>query len=708
MRYFYKLLFFGLFFINIPLSALTLGEVQVNSYINQKLNADIKVLSVSPSNALKIRAFLASKEDFIKYDIERSELLNDIRFVTYKKEDGDTYIHMSSQKVIREPLLSLIVNIRTVEGNLSREYNLFLNPSPETQPLTPVISIESSISSDDVTQPLTAMSDKKFRVTKVAQVNNTDNSVSTSYRPDLNFNISDYDITDEYGPTKSGQTITLIAQQIRPDKTYSIQKIAKLLYQINPNAFLNNDINRLKNAYILKLPNLASPDFRKDSYAHIDDENTATTATAKTSTIDTKTATTDIPASTNKAEELSSELKLVSDDYAGLDTSSLAEALEVTDDSLQAQELLNLSIEKMQILKEENQTLRDQFGILMIRMEEVVNKNEQLDIALAKYSSGDIDSDQQQDSSETEALSQNASSEVSVSTDVEALPESNPLEIAKPPVKKEQKITHVIKEQQVTDKNKPMPVTTAMMDSSNKNQIDWYFWGIGLLFVVLGALGSFAIWTKLVKRKEELTPEEFSMDKAWDDADPMMDEENTLATSSNNTASKKQEESFDFDLDLDEPNSALSSGDMKAEEANNDYNSMQVSQVSAVSSPVVENNLSAVANASIGSSGINFNDILAPSKSIKSNNNADLISQSSVYFAYGKFDLAEQLLVDGIAADPNNTKLQLKLFECYAKMDNEDKFMDYLEQAKGSYTQDDAFKSDISVIYSKQWDKALF
>jgi len=70
----------------------------------------------------------------------------------------------------------------------------------------------------------------------------------------------------QYGPIKKGMIISLIAQEIRPDDTYSIKKIARYLHEQNKSAFTNADINNIKVGAYLTVPNLKQEKLRKNSY----------------------------------------------------------------------------------------------------------------------------------------------------------------------------------------------------------------------------------------------------------------------------------------------------------------------------------------------------------------------------------------------------------------------------------------------------------
>jgi FimV-like protein len=58
----------------------------------------------------------------------------------------------------------------------------------------------------------------------------------------------------EYGPTKRGDTLAVVAKAVRGDLPVSTEQMAWALYEANPEAFDRGDINRLKLNVVLAVP----------------------------------------------------------------------------------------------------------------------------------------------------------------------------------------------------------------------------------------------------------------------------------------------------------------------------------------------------------------------------------------------------------------------------------------------------------------------
>ena len=101
---------------------LGLGEIEVNSSLNQKLTARIDLLSASPDEADTLIIKLASREEFARAGLDRPVVLSSLKFKT-SVEDDRVYIDVLSPKPIREPFLNFLVLLR-----LRLVFLLFLLP----------------------------------------------------------------------------------------------------------------------------------------------------------------------------------------------------------------------------------------------------------------------------------------------------------------------------------------------------------------------------------------------------------------------------------------------------------------------------------------------------------------------------------------------------------------------------------------------------
>ena len=108
-------------------TALALGNLELQSTLNQRLDARIPLHRVEVEDVEEIKVLLADKAAFSRAGIERPFVLSSLRFKVVQTASGETYIEVSSKERIREPYLNFIVDVRSPSGRLMREYSVLLN-----------------------------------------------------------------------------------------------------------------------------------------------------------------------------------------------------------------------------------------------------------------------------------------------------------------------------------------------------------------------------------------------------------------------------------------------------------------------------------------------------------------------------------------------------------------------------------------------------
>jgi len=251
---------------------LGLGEIEVNSALNQKLNADIEILSAAPEDTETIIVKLASRKEFQRAGLDRPYELSDLRFKPVIINDVP-HIIVTSSSPIREPFLNFLVEVDWPNGHLLREYTVLLDPpvfmtqsastaaSPVSQAaatsdntgfrpgasatgnVVPVYapSVSASSSSARPAQPPTeavsqAPVSPAFIPAPMVQQKTSINQLPGSYR------------------IQAGDTAWSLADAMRPDKSISVEQMMIAMLRANPESFINENINGLKRGYILRLP----------------------------------------------------------------------------------------------------------------------------------------------------------------------------------------------------------------------------------------------------------------------------------------------------------------------------------------------------------------------------------------------------------------------------------------------------------------------
>ena len=127
MRKWIFTLIFSILLLPVHVFALGLGDIQVNSTLNQQLDARIDLISATPEDADVMIVKLASREEFIKANLDRPQQLSTLRFRTLVENDR-IYITVMSPKPVIEPSLNFLLEVDWPQGHLVRQYTILLDP----------------------------------------------------------------------------------------------------------------------------------------------------------------------------------------------------------------------------------------------------------------------------------------------------------------------------------------------------------------------------------------------------------------------------------------------------------------------------------------------------------------------------------------------------------------------------------------------------
>src|ERR1700692_4753637 len=108
--------------------ALGLGEIHLNSSLNEPMNAEIDLIAAAPDELTALRATLASRDAFTRYGIDKPPFLSSLTFKVGKGKDGRDALLVRSTDAIPEPFVTFLVEVNWARGRLMREYTVLLDP----------------------------------------------------------------------------------------------------------------------------------------------------------------------------------------------------------------------------------------------------------------------------------------------------------------------------------------------------------------------------------------------------------------------------------------------------------------------------------------------------------------------------------------------------------------------------------------------------
>ncbi|HKX55266.1 MAG TPA: hypothetical protein VJN01_04160, partial [Xanthomonadales bacterium] len=204
-----------LLFISPLVFGLGLGNVTVESFLNQPLNARIDLLVRPGEDISGVTAHLASAEDYALIGASRDAISVPLQF-TIETQSDQPFVRVTSRLPINQPVVRLIIELNWASGRLLREYTLFLDP-----PAVPAAAPPPLV---DERRQVPAAADPAVTEAPV-ETPSTESADTESTEPSDNAVVADSQASDEaasstnvqftgdnnYGPVQSGDTLWKIA-----------------------------------------------------------------------------------------------------------------------------------------------------------------------------------------------------------------------------------------------------------------------------------------------------------------------------------------------------------------------------------------------------------------------------------------------------------------------------------------------------------------
>lgn len=114
--------------LTINASAAGLGDLKVHSHLGQPLRAEVELVSGPSDGDAPLTVKLASYDVYQKASIEFNPLLHSLRFTTEQRGDRKV-VRITSTQPINEPFVDMLLEVRTNNTSVVREYVFLLDPA---------------------------------------------------------------------------------------------------------------------------------------------------------------------------------------------------------------------------------------------------------------------------------------------------------------------------------------------------------------------------------------------------------------------------------------------------------------------------------------------------------------------------------------------------------------------------------------------------
>ncbi len=258
---------------HIDANALALGRITSLSSLGEPLVASIDVPDINDEERASLKATLASPDAFRIAGMEYNPALASTQISLVRRDNGSSYLLLRSDKVVTDPFVNIVINASWSTGRIVRNYTLLLDPpaakqaeaaavtapiavlpSPSPAPQAPTPAPAAIAPATVVAAPVTAAparaatpaaSQAPAAVAMPKAPAATKPNIAVSKVPSKN--------SGDQIKVGNGDTAGKIAANNLPNNV-SLEQMLVAMLRGNPQAFIGNNINRLKAGAILDLP----------------------------------------------------------------------------------------------------------------------------------------------------------------------------------------------------------------------------------------------------------------------------------------------------------------------------------------------------------------------------------------------------------------------------------------------------------------------
>ena len=232
--------------------ALSLGRITVQSALGEPLRAEIDVPEINAEEASSLKAGIASAEAFAAAGLEYNPAMSSLQATLQRRADGRAYIRLSSDRAINDPFVDMIVEASWSSGRILRDYTMLFDPPVlrkpgQATPTLPQTTVAPAPTSLKQIAPK-AVSAETPQVAPPSKPAVAGTPTAPSKVP----------ATGQSNDTrrvvvKTGDTASKIVANTRAPGV-SLDQMLVALLRANPDAFVNNNINRIRAGAVVDVP----------------------------------------------------------------------------------------------------------------------------------------------------------------------------------------------------------------------------------------------------------------------------------------------------------------------------------------------------------------------------------------------------------------------------------------------------------------------
>lgn len=244
---------FMLLFPSDGLRALGLGEARVDSWLGQPLDVSIRLLAAEGENVESLSVGPAALADFERLGVP-SESLGLGLEVTVDRSVEPARVRVRSRQPVNDPVVQILIDARWSSGRVLREYTLFLDP-PTVDSSAPVRRVDGEQAAQ-AERPAREQTPAPTRPAEAAESRSQPAERPAPEAPQAGREPASDRFSQDTVTVAPGDTLWRIASEWRSDPSLSMDQVMLAIFNRNRNAFLGENINRLRSDTRLDMPGI--------------------------------------------------------------------------------------------------------------------------------------------------------------------------------------------------------------------------------------------------------------------------------------------------------------------------------------------------------------------------------------------------------------------------------------------------------------------
>ena len=241
--------------------ALGLGDIHVDSGLNERLAAEIDIVGATPLDLIDLRAAIANRDTFLHYGADRPSFLSSTTFKVTQDSQGRPVLAVRSTESFTEPVVNFLVDLHWSHGQVVRQYTLLLDPagfaSTVPAPAAPNVLAASNVPAAPTAPAMPNVTATVAVATPVAETKaNTvaRQADAPTDQPEARAERTVRKTTHVSVGAKA--TLRGVAWRVGERTESDLQRMMIAIFRANPAAFDGN-INRLHRGAVLTIPSHA-------------------------------------------------------------------------------------------------------------------------------------------------------------------------------------------------------------------------------------------------------------------------------------------------------------------------------------------------------------------------------------------------------------------------------------------------------------------